>query len=154
MYTKILVPLDGSELAENALPYLEWFLKVSNVNEVVFLRVVEHFQVPGGIEGTIIPEERKRIEDDATKLARNYLNKVAGRYKAGKAKIGTVVKVGKPAEVVADYVAKADVDLIIMATHAFSTIRRLVSGSVADEILHAAHVPVFLVKKEDRPPDK
>jgi nucleotide-binding universal stress UspA family protein len=154
MYTKILVPLDGSELAESALPYLEWFIKVSRVNEIVFLRVVEHFQVPGGIEGPIIPEERKRIESGATRLARNYLKKIAGRFKTGKIKVGTVVKIGKLAETVANYVAECDVDLIIMATHAFSGVRRLVSGSVADEILHAAHVPVFLVKKEDRPPDK
>ena len=154
MYTKILVPMDGSELAESALPYLEWFIKVSRVNEVIFFRVVEPFHVPGGIEGPIIPEERMRIEGDAVKLARKYLNKIAGRFKNGKIKIGVRVEVGKPAEVVADYVAKCDVDLIIMATHAFSKIRRLVSGSVADGILHAAHVPVFLVKREDRPPDK
>jgi nucleotide-binding universal stress UspA family protein len=154
MYTKILVPLDGSELAESVLPYLEWFIKVSKVNEIVFFRVVEPFHVPGGIEGTIIPEERERIEQDAAKLARDYLNKVAGRFETGKLKIQAVVRVGKPAKVVADYVANCDVDLIIMATHAFSKLRRLVSGSLADEILHAARVPVFLVKREDVPPDK
>jgi nucleotide-binding universal stress UspA family protein len=154
MYTKILVPLDGSELAESALPYLEWFMKVSHVNEIVFLRVIEPFHVPGGIEGTIIPEERERIEQDAVKLAENYLSKITGRFKAGKIKIESLVKVGKPAKTVADYVAKSDVDLIILATHAFSGIRRLVSGSVADEILRAAQVPIFLVKREDWPPDK
>jgi nucleotide-binding universal stress UspA family protein len=154
MYTKILVPLDGSELAESALPYLEWFVKVSKVNEIVFFRVVEPFHVPGGVEGTIMPEERERIVQDAVKLAESYMNKIAKRFKAGKIKIDSLVKVGKPAKIVADYVAKSDVDLIIMATHAFSGIRRLVSGSVADEILRAAQVPVFLVKQGDWPPDK
>jgi nucleotide-binding universal stress UspA family protein len=154
MYTKILVPLDGSKLAECVLPYVKWFIKVSDVDEIVFLRVVEPFHVPGGIEGTIIPEEREHIEQDATKLATKYLNKIAGRFRDVKIKRQSVVMVGKPARVVADYVAKSDVDLIIMATHGFSGIHRWVRGSVADEIVHAALVPVFLVKPRDRPPDK
>lgn len=154
MYTKILIPLDGSELAESALPYLEWFIKVSKVNEVVFLRVVEPFKIPGGMESAVLPEDRKRIEEDAVKLAAEYLVKIAGRFKTGKIKVQPLVLLGKPAKVIADYVAKSDVDLIIMATHGFSGIHRWVSGSIADEIVHAATVPVFLVTPHDRPPDK
>jgi nucleotide-binding universal stress UspA family protein len=154
MYTRILVPLDGSEVAESALPYLKWFIKVSNVNEIIFMRVVEHFHVPGGIEGAIIPEERDIIEHDAVKLATEYLEKMAEQFKSDTLKVRTKVLVGKPATVVAEYVAKSNTDLIIMATHGFSGIHRLVSGSVADEILHAALVPVFIVKPQDKPPDK
>jgi len=154
MYTKILVPLDGSKLAESVLPYVKWFIKVSDVNEIVFLRVVEPFHVAGGIETTIIPEEREHIEQDAVKLAKKYLNNIAGRFRDGSIKITSIVMIGKPARVVADYVAKSDVDLIIMATHGFSGIHRWVRGSVADEIIHAALAPVFLVKPQDRPPDK
>ena len=154
MYTRILVPRDGSEVAESALPYLKWFIKVSNVNEIVFLRVVEPFHVPGGIEGTIISEERTRIEQDAAKLATEYLEKLASQFKTGKIKVRTKVLAGKPSRVVADFVAKSNTDLIIMATHGFSGIHRLVRGSVTDEILHAALVPVFIVKPQDKPPDK
>jgi len=154
MYTKILVTLDGSKLAECVLPYVKWFVKVSDVNEIVFLRVVEPFHLTGGIESTIIPEEREHIERDAVKLAKKYLNKIARRFRDGKIKIKSIVMIGKPTMVVADYVAKSDVDLIIMATHGFSGIHRWVRGSVADEIVHAALVPVFLVKPQDRPPDK
>ena len=154
MYTKILVTLDGSKLAECVLPYVRWFVKVSDVNEIVFFRVVEPFHLPGGIESTIIPEEREHIEQDAVKLAKKYLNKIAGRFRNGKIKIKSIVMIGKPAMVVADYIAKSDVDLIIMATHGFSGIHRWVRGSVADEIVHVALVPVFLVKPQDRPPDK
>ena len=154
MYTKILVPLDGSELAESVFPYLEWFIKVSKVNEVVFLRVVEPFQTPGSIEGAVPPEERKRIEEDAAKLAAEYLDKVAGRFKTDKIKVKPLVLLGKPVKVIADYVARSDVDLIIMATHGYSGIHRWVSGSKADEVLHAATAPVFLVTPKDKPPDK
>ena len=154
MYTKILVPLDGSELAECVLPYVKWFIKVSDVNELVLLRVVEHLHIPGGLEGSIIPEERERIEQDAVRLAGDYLNKLAVNFQKTGLKVRAEVLVGKPAKTIAEYVGKSKVDLIIMATHGYSGIHRWVRGSVADEILHAARVPVFLVRPEDRPPDK
>ena len=154
MYTKILVLLDGSELAECVLPYVEWFLKVSQVNEVVFLRVVEPFKVSGGIESALPPEERGRIDEDAARLATEYLDKVTGRFKIGKIQVQPLVLLGKPVKVIAEYVAKSDVDLIIMATHGFSGFHRWVSGSIADEIVHAATAPVFLVTCRDKPPDK
>lgn len=154
MYTKILVPLDGSKLAECVLPYVKWFIKVSDVNEIVLLRIVEPFHMAGGLEAQVIPEDKEHIEQDAVKLAREYLDKLAGKFKEKKIKIMPVVKLGKPVKTIAEYVSKSDVDLIIMATHGFSGIHRWVRGSVADEILHAALVPVLLVKPQDRPPDK
>jgi len=98
MYTKILVPLDGSELAEVVLPYVIWFIEVSEVNEIVFLRVVEPFRVAGGLEAQVTPEEKDRIERDAVGLARKYLDKIAGRFKDSRIKINRVVLVGKPAK--------------------------------------------------------
>ena len=154
MYTKILVPLDGSELAEVVLPYVILFIEVSEVNEIVFLRVVEPFRVAGGLEAQVTPEEKDRIERDAVGLAGGYLGKIAGKFKDSRIKINRVVLVGKPAKTIAGYVGKSDVDLIIMATHGFSGVHRWVRGSVAEEIVHAARAPVFLVTPRDRPPDQ
>jgi nucleotide-binding universal stress UspA family protein len=154
MYTKILVPLDGSGLAECVLPYVKWFTGVSDVNEIVFLRVVEPLHIAGGLEAQVPDEEKKQIQSDAAILAMEYLEKVSAQFKDGKIKISHVVLTGKPVKTIADYVSKSDVDLIIMATHGFSGIHRWVSGSVADEVLHAALVPVFMVKPKDKPPDK
>ena len=154
MYTKILVPLDGSELAEVVLPYVKWFMEVSDVNEIVFLRVVEPFRMAGGLEAQVMPEDKKRIEEDAGVLARKYLDGIAGQFKDSRIKKNRVVLVGKPAKTIAEYVGKSDVDLIIMATHGFSGVHHLVRGSVAEEIVHAARAPVFLVTPRDRPPDQ
>ena len=154
MYTKILVPLDGSPLAETSLPYVKWFIKVSNINEVTFLRVVEPFRIAGGLETHVIKEEKGAIEHDAEALALKYLDGIEAQFKDGKVKINRLVLVGKPAPTIADYVRKCDVDLIIMATHGFSGVHRWIRGSVADEIVHAARVPVFLVTPRDRPPEK
>ncbi len=154
MYTKILVPLDGSDMAECVIPYVKWFQKVSNVDEIIFLRVVEPFHVAGGLEAQVVPEDKEHIEQDAVKLAREYLEKMSGRFEDGKIKITPVIKLGKPSKIIAEYVGESNVDLIIMATHGLSGIHRWVRGSIADEIVHAAKVPVLLIKPEDRPPDK
>jgi nucleotide-binding universal stress UspA family protein len=154
MYTKILVPLDGSELAECVLPYMKWFTEVSKVNEIIFLRVVAPFRVPGGLEAKLIPEEKERLERDAARLAQNYLTRIARQYKDSSIKINRVVIEGEPVKTIAEYVSQSDVDLIIMATHAFSGVQRWIHGSVAEGILHAARVPVFLVTPRDRPPDQ
>lgn len=154
MYTKILVPLDGSEFAECVLPYVQWFAKVSNVNEIVFLRVVEPLHMYGGLESTVLPRERQHIEHDSVELATSYLDQIAGQFKESGVKVRPVVASGKPGDYIPEYVAKSNVDLIIMATHGFSGIHRWVRGSIADRILHASSAPVFLVTPRDRPPDK
>jgi nucleotide-binding universal stress UspA family protein len=154
MYTKILVPLDGSELAECVFPYVKWFTEVSDINEIIFLRIVEPLHMTGDLEGNVPPEQKEQLDKEAAQVAREYLEKISEQYKDGKRKISLVVLTGKPAQTIAEYVAKSDVDLIIMATHGYSGFHRWVSGSVADEVLHAALVPIFLVRPEDRPPDK
>ncbi len=154
MYTKILVPLDGSELAECVLPYVDWFIKVSDVDELTLLRVVQHLHITGGLEAQVPPEEREHLEDDAVTLAEEYLAGIATRFEGKKLRVNTKVLVGRRAKTIADYVSRSHADLIIMASHAASGLQRLVRGSVADRVFRAARVPVFLVRPQDRPPDK
>lgn len=154
MYTKILVPLDGSELAECVLPYVDWFIKVSDVDELTLLRIVEHLHIAGGLEAQVPPDEKELLEQDAARLAQEYLDKIAARFKGRKIDVNTKVLVGRRAKTIAEYVSRSHADLIIMATHGASGLHRLVRGSVADRVFHAARVPVFLVRPEDRPPDR
>ena len=153
MYTKILVPLDGSETAECVFPSLRWLLEVSRVNEVTFIRVVEPFRAGMGVDGSVPPDEREAIDDDAEALAKAYLTKIARRFKAPKVTFNKVVLEGKPSKTVGDYAASHDIDLILMATHGYSGLQRILRGSTADGILHAARVPVLLVRPGDRTPD-
>lgn len=154
MYTKILIPLDGSKFAECVMRYVKWFIKVSNVDEIVLLRAVEPLKRAGGIELREAPGERRHIEEDSVNLARKYLGEIAQQYQDAGIKVTIEVPIGKPAKIVAEFVAKCDVDLIIMASHGYSGIHRWVRGSIADEIFHAATVPIFLVKPEDKPPEE
>jgi nucleotide-binding universal stress UspA family protein len=67
MYTKILVPLDGSELAECVLPQVEAITTGCQVSTVVFVRVAEPLEIPDGEARMALPEEQwKQLEADRT----------------------------------------------------------------------------------------
>ena len=142
MYKKILVPLDGSELAECVLPYVEAMAANDNV-EVTFLYVIQPLDVP-----LTKPDFKKRIESEAKTAADDYLKNLIGKLTYGGSAKGKVI-MGKVAENVVKYAAKNKMDLIIMATHGRSGVSLWVSGSVAEKILHASKIPVWLIRAAD-----
>jgi nucleotide-binding universal stress UspA family protein len=145
MYNKILVPLDGSELAECVLPHVESIAAGCGTSSVVFLRVIDSY-IPSAsyayVSTTIIQEMKGRNEKDT----REYLEKIAGRVKLGKAAVEQQVITGRPAETIADYATKNKVDLIAIATHGRSGVSRWAWGSVADRVLRSACVPVLMIR--------
>ena len=149
MYQKILVPLDGSELAECVLPHLETIAKGCGVEEITFVLVLEPFYMPGGAEGGVVftDDEVKKINARRKEELGDYLNQIASRldYNAGKVK-SEVITSRATAESLAEYATKNEVDLIILATHGRSGISRWAWGSVADRLLRSACVPVLMVR--------
>ncbi len=86
MYKNILVPLDGSELAECVLPHVESIAMGCGVETVTFVRAVEpiHITIDGGEEGyTFGRVDWKRIESESRTMAENYLNQLVNRIKYG-----------------------------------------------------------------------
>jgi nucleotide-binding universal stress UspA family protein len=147
MYTKILVPLDGSELAECVLPQVEAITTGCQVSTVVFVRVAEPIDLPEGETRMALPEEQwKQIEADRKLDAQNYLAQLVERLDFKGAQLETQVLSGKAADTLADYADGNDFDLIVIATHGRSGVSRWVWGSVADRILHSACVPVLMVR--------
>ncbi len=149
MYKKILVPLDGSELAECVLPHVESIAKGCGVETVTFVRVAEPIHMPyAGDEGySISAKELERMESESRAAAKNYLNQLMNRVKYDGINIQSkVLGGGRAVDMIADYAAKDEVDLIIIATHGRSGISRWVWGSVADRILRSACVPVLMVR--------
>ena len=147
MYQKILVPLDGSELAECVLPHVESIAKGCGVQNIVFLRVVEPFQAPSGEARSIFTEEEiKRIDSENKATAESYLNQLINRTKYEGVNIQTEMISGRAADSIAEYATKNEVDLIIIATHGRSGISRWVWGSVADRLLRSSCVPVLMVR--------
>jgi nucleotide-binding universal stress UspA family protein len=154
MYRKILVPLDGSELAECVLPHVESIVKGCQVPDLIFIRVVEPVHLPvgtltdGGSVYTEAEAEATRKQSDAMNKAdaENYLKGVMGRSKYGNARTQSVVLSGKAAETVAEYAEKNGVDLVVIATHGRSGVSRWVWGSTADKVLRSACVPVLMIR--------
>jgi len=144
MYRKVLVPLDGSELAECVLPHVEALAKGGVVKEIVLVRAVEPFHLRGG-EAHFTEEQRDKIDSVARSDAKDYLDRVAGRAKLG-VTVHTEVLYGKVADSLVDYARNRNIDLIIIATHGRSGISRMVRGSIADHILSSACVPVLMVR--------
>ncbi len=146
MYRKILVPLDGSALAECVLPHVEAIARGCGVQDVIFLRAVEPY-IPTDPEG--VGFNYKLIEqiDAANKdAAVSYLAQLEGRIKYDGINIKTQVITGKAADSIAEYATKSAIDLIIVATHGRSGISRWVWGSVADRLLRSLCIPVLMVR--------
>ena len=146
MFKKILVPLDGSELAECVLPHVESLVKGGGVESVIFLRVVEPFYMPNSGEGIFVEEDREEVDAKRIADAQCYLDQLVSQTKYDGVKVQSQVVVGKEAESIADYGTKNEVDLITIATHGRSGISRWVWGSVADRILRSVHVPILMIR--------
>ena len=148
MYKKIMVTLDGSELAECVLPHVEGFIKGFPESRVVFVRMVEPVPIPS-MPGDLRSIKEISLEDrDAERKsnAQDYLNNVIERIKTEPSNLDAEVIVGRTADGLADYARKNDIDLILIATHGRSGISRWVRGSVADKVLRSANVPVLMVR--------
>jgi nucleotide-binding universal stress UspA family protein len=145
MYKKILVPLDGSELAECVLPHVESIAKGCGVGSVVFVRALDTY-VPSATYAYVSESLRKEIEENNEKAAREYLDEVAGRVNLGGIEVQKQLITGRAAESIAEYATKNDVDLIAIATHGRSGVSRWAWGSVADRVLRSACVPVLMVR--------
>ncbi|MFC2059293.1 universal stress protein [Chloroflexota bacterium] len=154
MYQKILVPLDGSALAECVLPHVEFVAKGCNAPNVVFMRVVEPAPLLLGnftdyVESFTDAEAeqtQKRMDSARRATAQEYLNELLTRTSYDGAKLESEVISGKAADSIAEYAEKNDIDLIIVATHGRSGMSRWVLGSVADRVLRSSCVPVLMVR--------
>lgn len=147
MYQKILVPLDGSELAECVLPHVESIAREGGARNIIFVRVVEPFRTYGNESSIYVTEETvKRINAETRAAAESYLSQMVSRTKYDKVTVKSEVLNGNAAESIADYAAKNKVDLIVIATHGRSGVSRWVWGSVAERVLRSACAPVLMVR--------
>ncbi len=140
MYSKILAPLDGSGIAECILPHVEAIATKNDAVDVTFLYVVEPLNTP-----LTDPEFKSLIESKAKSAADRYLKELIRGLSYKERAHGKVI-LGKAADSILDYSAESKMDLIIMASHGLSGIRRWVRGSVADKVLHESRIPVLRIR--------
>ena len=137
MFKKILVPLDGSALAEAILPQVTELVHVHEA-ELVILRVALAHGFPGA--------DPTEAQLQAVRESEQYLEEVEQRLKEQGLRVSSVVRYGHPAEEILDHAAFAGIELIAMSTHGRTGVSRWVLGSVAEKVLRASTTPLLLVR--------
>lgn len=139
----ILVPLDGSKLAEEMLPCVEELASRLHA-EVRFLQVVDP-RVESGIFTAEAGFISRRVEEDIRE-SESYLIEIADGWRAKDIDAKWEVMQGIPARCIIQSARAHKCTLIAMSTHGRSGLSRMVFGSVADEVLRESGIPVLLVK--------
>ncbi|MDO8673768.1 MAG: universal stress protein [Dehalococcoidia bacterium] len=146
IYRKVMVPLDGSELAECVLSHVKALAAVSHPGGIIFVRVVEPLSLSTVTGFDVSADLFMRIEKEERADAEKYLQGIVKRFDADSISTRAELLFGFAAEALANYARKNAVDLIVIATHGRSGISRWVWGSVADRLLRSACAPIMIVR--------
>lgn len=142
MYRKILVPLDGSKVAEGVLPHAKE-LAYSEGAELILLNVGANpaldfvFSDPGLAQSAVQEQEER---------SKAYMIEIESQLKAAGFKTSTVLRVGAVADVILGVAEELQVDVIAMSTHGRTGPARWLLGSVAERVVHNSKVPVLLIR--------
>jgi nucleotide-binding universal stress UspA family protein len=176
MYKRVIVPLDGSDLAEEALPHLQEIASGCRIPEIILVSVTEPLAARVrrqtstlAVDGHVPTSSRPPTLGNSTfgvvytpdlsalasmptglgkmgKTAFLYLTRVAARLDKAGLKASTAVLVGNPAEEILRFARNQEADLIVIASRGKSGFSRWDLGNVADKIIRGSETPVFVVK--------
>jgi nucleotide-binding universal stress UspA family protein len=152
MYTKVVVPLDGSQLAEVALPYAEE-IAAKMGSDMVFLTVLPSDD--GEEYNNHLSYSKKIIESTKLQLGKYRENGNGnGNGNGHNLNVSAATRMGNPAEGILDFAEKGYPSLIVMATHGRSGMSRWSVGSVADKVVRAtSRQPLLLIRAKGAHPD-
>ena len=147
MYQKVLVPLDGSDLAECTLSHLKSLIKDGSVGEVTLLNVVK-IDIPWAeLENRQF--DLNALREPLFAASKKYLAGVGSRLASQKIKVKKEsIESNRPADTITDYAKKNSMDLIVVATHGYTGLKKLMLGSVASGVLNQSSVPVLLIRPD------
>lgn len=141
MYKKILVPLDGSPLAEAALPYAQELAKVEGA-EIIILRIPDMVELkfPAREYANSLRKQR-----EAEEKAEEYVNDKVAALNKEEIKAEGITRDGPVLETILAVAEETHADMIAMSTHGRIGLQRWLKGSVADKVVHYSHIPVMLI---------
>lgn len=146
MARSLLVPLDGSALAEQALPLATTIARACRAKlRLVTVHVPPPPPVEAGLVELYVSADLARRREE-----RAYLRQVAERLRAeGPLTVVTVILDGPVADAIAEHAEAADAWMVVMTTHGRGRLGRLWLGSVADALIRKLTIPVLLVRPRD-----
>ncbi|NIM93025.1 MAG: universal stress protein [Anaerolineales bacterium] len=147
MIDQILVPLDGSSLAERVLPHLFALAKPFN-SRVTLLRVMSHTQA-GEPNRRIDPLDWQLREAEA----RSYLNRLTSELQGSGLNVSSTLLHGDPATTIIDFVNSEDLDLILLSSHGLSGLTGWNISSVVQKTVIRVNKPIMIVRAYQPAPD-
>jgi nucleotide-binding universal stress UspA family protein len=145
-FEKLVVPLDGSKLAEVALPYAEE-LAAKMYSKMILLSVLQS-------EGAHEYQKHHTYSTKVINVTKRHIEKYLEKSERQSIYVETVTRVGNPAEGILDYIGNGNGKLVVMATHGRSGISRWAVGSVADKVVRATtEQPLMLIRAKNSRPD-
>jgi nucleotide-binding universal stress UspA family protein len=153
MFSKILVPLDGSELSEKALAMAQNLASTSDTSihlmQVISLRPeLEARRGSGGESITILEMEQdaaRQLIEIRTARGKAYLEGIAVQLRQAGIQVTTVMREGAADENIVEYAKEQAIDLIVMSTHGRSGFKRFFVGSVTDRVIRTGETPVLVL---------
>lgn len=156
IYSKILVPYDGSKHAEKALNKAVNLAKLIKGSEIIILNVIEEILTPpSGFrtrirhfktgEDTTLSTYFRDLQTDMRYKMINTLEKIKQKYE-NSVKIRTVVLVGSAEDKIVEYANRQNVDLIVMGSKGLKGISRLLMGSVSRHVSEKVKCSVMIVR--------
>ncbi|MFA4835291.1 MAG: universal stress protein [Dehalococcoidia bacterium] len=142
---KVLVPLDGSELGESAIPQVEALAKALDI-EVILLQIVEPIIIASMPDVATVAAPTARQEASRQTAVLDYLDKIEMGLRKSGLSVSSALRSGSAAQEIISFADENNIDLIAMSTHGRSGIGRWVFGSITDKVLHAGNIPVLTVR--------
>jgi nucleotide-binding universal stress UspA family protein len=145
LLNRILLPLDGSEAGEAAVPYIQELINRLE-SEVILFGVVpagQHARTVGGLDFILYPEQHLKLFKAE---AREYLDRVYHRLSGGKAAVRVELKVGDITREIIKFAEEINASLIAISSHGHSGIEKWVFGSIAHKILQTSNTPILVVR--------
>lgn len=144
MYKKILVPLDGSKLAEIALPHAE-SLSLQYQADLVLLSVIDPPSMTGRNDSAIQVFQKEM--DTKMQEAEIYLKSLKNQFEKQNIKTRYFVNLGSVVQNIIDTAARESVDLVLIASHGRSGLQRVFFGSIAAGVLNRIEQPLMVIRR-------
>ena len=146
MYKRVLIPVDGSEVAEAVIPFIQDIAGPLDL-EVVLLYVTQPIPPVDMVGSPYMVVDDLETRRDA---ARAYLAGLAAEMKGRGIRVTTVDRCGDAVDEILATSRESGADLIAMTTHGRTGPARLLFGSVAEGVLRHSDMPVFLMRQTER----
>ncbi|MBI4685515.1 MAG: universal stress protein [Nitrospirae bacterium] len=149
MISKILVPTDGSKIAQKAAKYAVKLAKETGADILLLSVIDKRFIVSRSISAIASPTHLiDTVEDYLKKAAEAYTKEIKELCKKNNVQSKTLIRTGHPVEEIIKEAEKSKADLIVMGSHGKSALKAAVLGSITMGVIHKdTRIPVLLVRR-------